>query len=84
MNRQQLRTLEKIFEKPVRADIRWSEIESLFKALGAIIQKRSGSRIALKFKGLYLVIHKPHPGSELDKGAVGSIRSFLERVGIVL
>ena len=76
------KTLEAIFEKPERADISWRDIEALLIALGAEITEGSGSRRRVALKGVRAVFHRPHPRKETDKGAVKSVRRFLEAAGV--
>jgi hypothetical protein len=47
MNRKHRKTLEQIFRKPPSGTIRWSDIEALFRALGADVSEREGSRVAV-------------------------------------
>ncbi len=82
MNRRQIRTLERILERPERADIKWSEIESLLTALGAEFEEREGSRLAVYLNGRVAIFHRPHPRKETDKGAVKSVRNFLLNAGV--
>lgn len=77
------RTLAAIFEKPVRANIRWSDIETLLRAHGATITEGAGSRVRVELNGVRAVFHRPHPRPETDKGAVVSLRRFLEEAGIL-
>ena len=76
------RTLERIFERPVRADLRWSDIEALFLALGGSIEEKKGSIIVVRLQGRPKVFHRPHPRPETDKGAVKAVRIMLEGLGI--
>jgi hypothetical protein len=76
------KTLEAIFEKPERANILWHDIEALFIALGAEITDGNGSRRRVALKGVRAVFHRPHPRKETDKGAVKSVRRFLEAAGV--
>lgn len=82
MNRRHQRTLEAIFAQPVTGSIRWRESEALLKALGATVSQRAGSRVAVLLHGRVAVFHRPHPGPELDKGAVKDLRRFLENCGV--
>ncbi len=82
MNRRHQTTLEQIFARPVSGTIRWSDIESLFLALGAEVQERAGSRVAVVLFGQVQVFHRPHPRPETDKGAVNAIRRWLEMNGV--
>jgi hypothetical protein len=82
MKRAHLKTLELIFGRPVSANIRWVDIEALFLELGAKISEREGSRIAVVLFGQVQVYHRPHPRPTTDKGAVASIRRWLEANGV--
>ena len=82
MNRKHQRTLEAIFSTPVRASINWKDIESLFNALGAKIEEGGGSRVRILLNEEEAVFHRPHPQKETDKGAVVSVRRFLENAGV--
>lgn len=81
MKRKHQRTLEAVFARPVSGTIRWADIESVFLALGAEIEEREGSRVAIIWNGQVQVFHRPHPGPETDKGAVASIRKWLDANG---
>jgi len=82
VKRDHTKTLELIFTRPVSGNIRWPDIESLFKGLGAKIIEREGSRIGVVLFGELQVFHRPHPSPDTDKGAVSSIRKWLERNGV--
>jgi hypothetical protein len=78
MQRKHVKTLGAIFARPVQSSIRWKDIESLLVSLGATIQEREGSRIAVILLGQVQVFHRPHPSPMTDKGAVASVRRWLE------
>jgi len=82
MNRRHQSTLEAIFTDPVQSNIVWTDIESMLKALGAEISEGRGSRVRIALNGVRAVFHRPHPEKETDKGAVKSMRRFLETAGI--
>ena len=82
MNNSQKKTLRAIFTVPVPSDLLWSDIESLFRALDATLKEGNGSRIRVQLNGEVSVFHRPHPEREASKGAVGSVRVFLENAGI--
>lgn len=82
MKRKHRATLEQIFARPVSGTIRWPDIEALFAALGAEISEREGSRVGVFLFGQVRVFHRPHPIPETDKGAVASIRKWLEENGV--
>ena len=71
-----------IFTEPVRANIPWADIEALLVALGAERDEGSGSRVRFVLNGIRAVFHRPHPQKETDRGAVKSVRRFLEEGGI--
>ena len=82
LSRKHNATLQAIFRRPVSGTIRWKDIEALFVALGADIEEREGSRVAVIFPGqMPAVFHRPHPSPMTDKGAVNVIRQWLERLG---
>jgi hypothetical protein len=82
MNAKQRRTLEAIFARPERADIAWRDIEALLISLGAEVSEGNGSRVRLALHGVRAVFHRPHPQKETNKGAVKSMRRFLQEAGI--
>jgi len=78
MKRKHQKTLEQIYARPVSGTIRWSDIETLFRALGAEVSEREGSRVAVVLFGEVRVFHRPHPSPNTDKGAIASIRKWFE------
>jgi len=82
MKRKHRKTLELIFARPTSGNIKWINIESLFVALGAELSKRQGSRIGVRLFGEIRVFHRPHPSPNTDKGAVSSIRKWLQEHGV--
>lgn len=83
MNSSHKKTLNAIFEDPVRSDIPWRSVESMLEAAGAEITEGKGSRVRVFLNGVRAVFHRPHPKKETDKGAVRSVRNFLTNAGIV-
>lgn len=82
MNSKQRKTLEAIYADPVKSNILWSNIESLLLSLGADIKEGAGSRVGFSLNGVDIVVHRPHPRKETDKGAVKSVRKFLLNAGV--
>ena len=76
------KTLQAIFAEPVRANIHWSDIETLLVNLGAEISEGAGSRVRIALNGVRAVFHRPHPKTETDRGAVRSVRRFLTEAGV--
>lgn len=83
MNKKQRQTLHRIFERPERSDIPWANIESLFIALGAVISEGRGSRVRVALNDVRAVFHRPHPDRATNKGAVKSVRRFLQEAGVL-
>ena len=75
-------TLNAIFAKSVQSGIAWKDIEVLLEALGAQLSEGSGLRIRIALNGRKAVFHRPHPRKETDKGAVVSMKRFLEAAGV--
>ena len=82
MNTKQQKIYEKIFKNPVQSDIEWTDIENLLKSLGAEITEGNGSRVRIKLGNERAVFHRPQPEKVTDKGAVKSIRRFLDNTGV--
>ena len=82
MNKKQRQTLDKIFERPERSNIPWVNIESLFITLGADISEGRGSRARVALNDIRAVFHRPHPERVTNKGAVKSVRKFLQEAGV--
>lgn len=77
MNNKQYKILKNIYKKPTCPNIRWKEVESLFKALGATMTQGQGSRIKVTLNGKVKTFHKPHTKPEIKKSVVKEIRNFL-------
>ena len=82
MNKKQLKTWKKLWHDPVLSGIVWADIEAMLTALGAEISEGNGSRVRIKLNGVRAVFHRPHPENTTDKGALKSMRSFLQAAGI--
>lgn len=87
-SRHQELILNKLCAQSPPANINWSEIESLFKALirelgGSTSTKRSGSRICFMVRDTKIILHKPHPEPEMDKGAIRHVKNFLFDIGVI-
>jgi len=76
------KTLRRVFEEPALSNIPWSEIESMFEALGGEVSEGRGSRVRVYLNGVRAVFHRPHPQKETGKGAVRSVRKFLVNAGV--
>jgi len=82
VNARHEKTLSLIFQNPVRSDVNWVDIEALLLHIGAEISKGKGSRVRIALNDIRAVFHRPHPGKETDKGALKSMRRFLNEAGV--
>jgi hypothetical protein len=82
VGRKHRKTLEAIFESPIRSNVAWSDVEKMLLALGAEMSEGSGSRVRVALRGMRAVFHRPHPRKETDKGALMSVRRFLAEAGV--
>ena len=82
MNSKHRKTLVAIFANPVSPSIAWADIESLFAACGAEISEGRGSRVRVELNSVLATFHRPHPQPVTDRGAVKSVRRFLENAGV--
>lgn len=76
------KTLQAIFEQPVRANVLWSDIEKLLVACGAEISEGRGARVRVALRDVRAVFHRPHPQKETDRGTVMAVRRFLTAAGV--
>lgn len=83
MKRKHQATLERIFARPVSGNVKWREVEALLLELGAEIEEAEGSRITVTLFGVVRVFHRPHLGPDTDKGALASVRKWLEDNGVI-
>ncbi|WP_268802023.1 type II toxin-antitoxin system HicA family toxin [Paucidesulfovibrio gracilis] len=58
------------------------DIEALLVAVGAVRSEGCGSRVRFKLNGVKAIFYRPHPAPTTDKGAVKSVRRFLEEAGV--
>lgn len=82
MRRKHQRTLELIFARPTIGNVRWRDIEALFVEQGAEVSEREGSRVAVVLFEEVRVFHRSDASPNTDKGAVASVREWLEQHGV--
>lgn len=82
MNSRRQKSLTAFFSDPVRSDIAWTDIESLFIGYGGEASEGRGSRVWVELNSVFATFHRPHPHPSTDKGAVKSVRRFLENAGV--
>lgn len=82
MKRKHLKTLQLIFSRPVSANVRWADVEALLLELGAHLEEREGSRVLVRLFGERRVFHRPHPSPITDKGALATLRDWLDNNGV--
>lgn len=83
MNSAQRKTLLAIFERPTRADVRWSTVEGLVRALGGDVTQGRGSRVRFRLGKRVATFHGPHPERVTGKATLEDVRRFLENSGIM-
>ena len=82
MKKKNADTLNAIFATPVLANVKWSDIVSLFVSLGASVTEERRSRVKIYLNDRASVFIDPHPEKELSKDALILVRHFLEEAGI--
>ena len=82
MNAAQRKTLQQVFERPTRADVRWAAIESLISALGGTVSEGRGSRVRFRLGERVATFHGPHPKRVTGKATLEDVRRFLENAGV--
>lgn len=61
----------------------FDDVVSLINYLGGKVKNGNGSRHRFVLSGTLYLTHQPHPGNEMDKGAVVGLREWLENsVGV--
>ena len=56
--------------------------QKFLESLGAKISEGNDSRVCIELKGERAVFHTPHPEKVTDKGAVKSMRKFLDNAEV--
>ncbi|MEB3169519.1 MAG: hypothetical protein VKK97_12435 [Synechococcaceae cyanobacterium] len=84
MNRQQLRTLEALYAHPLRHGVRRSQVEALFRALGAEVSRLDDQRLRIRMPaGPETWIHRSCGRQpDLDSDAMLRARQFLQELGV--
>jgi hypothetical protein len=82
MNSGQRRTLEAVFAVPTPKTLPWSDIESLFRAVGCEVIEGDGSRVAFRLRGVRAAFHRPHPGKDARSYQIRAAKEFFETLGI--
>ncbi|MCB0406635.1 MAG: type II toxin-antitoxin system HicA family toxin [Bdellovibrionales bacterium] len=77
LNSKHQKTLQQIFQEPVKSDVLWKDVEKLILALGGQQFEGRGSRVRFRLEERLAVFHRPHPKPHTDKGALKSVRKFL-------
>ncbi|WP_137132030.1 type II toxin-antitoxin system HicA family toxin [Rhizobium sp. FY34] len=82
MNNKHRRVLLSIFTDPVSGSIAWTDIESLFQAVGCRVVEGSGSRVKFEKDGTIAAFHRPHPDKHAKRYQVRDARLFLTEIGV--
>jgi hypothetical protein len=67
---------------PNQRNIAWKDIGALLVSFGAETSEREGSRVAIFLFNEVRIFHRPHPSPKTDKGAVVSVKKWLEQHGV--
>ncbi len=75
---------ERILQKP--KDYTYTEVKYLLGKMGFVEYskgKTSGSRVCFfrEEDKAVILLHKPHPGDEMDRGAVSDLVNYLKSIG---
>ena len=62
--------------------MKWPDVTTLLAAVGATLEEAEGSRVTVRLFGEVRVFHRPHPKPDMDKGAVASLRKWLDEHGV--
>lgn len=81
MSKTHANTLDVILRNPISTALKWQRIESLFKAIGAVVIEGRGSRVKFELKGVVATFHRPHPPKEAKPYQVRDARDFLKQTG---
>lgn len=78
--------IRKLCQKPTPADFRYSDLKKVMAYFGYVESNKgatSGSRVRFynPETGAMVMLHKPHPGDQMVKGAVESVVEFLREHG---
>ena len=84
MNKKHRATLEAVFSRPDRKDIRWDDFVGLLTILGADVTEKGGSMVGFRLNGRYSVFHRPHPGNLIYPSTLKYIRKYLLECGVRL
>jgi len=81
MNHKQAHTLQELFEHPIRLNLKWPAVVSLFNALGEVTVE-SHDRFRVEIDGHSEVYHPPHR-TDMSADDIMKVRKFLELTGHV-
>ena len=81
MNHKQKHTLETVLKEPASGNVHWRDVESLLKALGAILKVTHGARMTFLLNNVEGTVHKPHHSSAMSKQDIRHLRDFLRQAG---
>lgn len=81
LNGKQKDALNRIFKKPPLREMPWKDVISLFEALGADIEEKSGSKTRILLGGRVFTCDAPHNPSLATGGLIVRVRKFLEEIG---
>jgi len=70
------RTYHSIFSHPMSHNIEWSEVHSMFKSLGEVVEEHNGNTKITR-NGHTLVMHQASPNTIIEPSVLMKVRHFL-------
>lgn len=80
MNHKHQKILSEFWAHPIPGNIAYKDTLTVLSELGATIEERSGSKVAVNLNGQTLFLH--HADHSLGKDTVAQVRKFLESAGV--
>jgi hypothetical protein len=71
-----LRTYKTIFQHPISHNLRWHDVQALFRQLGEVEEEANGN-LKVTRNGQILVLHRPHTKDVAEVDDVMNLRHFL-------
>jgi hypothetical protein len=83
MSSHHAKLIRAIFEDPPSHNVRWRDVESLLKHVGATVEPLSGARVRATRQGAESILFRPHHHQNtMDRPGLEHLREFLARAGV--
>lgn len=80
MNHKHQKVLAEFWAHPIPGNIAYKDTLTVLGELGATVEERAGSKVAVHLNGHTLFLH--HADHSLSKDTVAQVRKFLESAGV--